>query len=108
MLPAFYWSRVKMKKTTSQCARRFARQLAVAGFEILNVVLLNQILVSFGDAEKKRKVIAGVQEEGTCWAGGAKWHGRDAMRISVSSWATEESEVGRSVAAFMRVANEIG
>jgi glutamate/tyrosine decarboxylase-like PLP-dependent enzyme len=86
------------------CARRFAEGLAAAGFEVLNDVLLNQVLVSFGDPDVTQRVIAGVVEDGTCWVGGTVWQGRTAMRISVSSWATTEADVDRSVAAMVRVA----
>lgn len=83
-------------------ARRFADRLGAAGCEILNDVVLNQVLVSFGAPEETRRVIAAVQEDGTCWCGGTVWQGRTAMRISVSSWATTEAEVDRSVAAILR------
>ena len=85
-------------------AQRFARRLGAAGFEILNDVVLNQVLVSFGDAEKTKRVIQGVQDDGTCWAGVTVWQGRTAMRISVSSWATTDADVDRSVEAIIRVA----
>ncbi|MGH8285874.1 MAG: pyridoxal phosphate-dependent decarboxylase family protein, partial [Steroidobacteraceae bacterium] len=83
-------------------ARRFADRLGAAGCEILNDVVLNQVLVSFGTPEETRRVIAAVQEDGTCWCGGTVWQGRTAMRISVSSWATTEAEVDRSVAAILK------
>jgi glutamate/tyrosine decarboxylase-like PLP-dependent enzyme len=84
------------------CARRFADGLKRAGFEILNEVVLNQVLVSFGPAEVTARVIAAVQEEGTCWCGGTIWQERHAMRISVSSWMTTETDVDRSVEAIVR------
>jgi glutamate/tyrosine decarboxylase-like PLP-dependent enzyme len=87
-------------------ARRFAGGLHGAGFEVLNEVVLNQVLVSFGDAEATRRVIAALQAEGTCWCGPTQWQGRTAMRISVSSWATTEDDVERSLAAMLRVARE--
>ncbi len=86
------------------CARRFADGLRAAGHEILNEVVLNQVLVAFGDAERTRAVIAALQEDGTCWAGPTVWQGRTAMRISVSSWATTEADVDRSLEAMLRVA----
>ncbi len=85
-------------------ARRFAEKLSAAGFEILNEVVLNQVLVSFGDAEKTNRVIQGVQAEGTCWCGVTVWQGRTAMRISVCSWATTDADVDRSVEAIVRIA----
>jgi glutamate/tyrosine decarboxylase-like PLP-dependent enzyme len=85
-------------------ARRFAEGLSGAGFEILNEVALNQVLVSFGDDARTDQVVAAVQAEGTCWAGWTTWQGRRAMRISVSSWATTDEDVERSIDAIVRVA----
>ncbi len=85
-------------------ARRFADGLSAMGFEILNDVVLNQVLVSFGTPEETARVIAGVQEDGTCWCGGTVWQGRHAMRISVSSWATTDADVDRSLDAVRRAA----
>jgi glutamate/tyrosine decarboxylase-like PLP-dependent enzyme len=85
-------------------ARRFADALTAAGYEVLNEVVLNQVLVSFGDPATTQKVIAGVQGDGTCWCGGTVWQGRTAMRISVSSWATTDSDVELSIAAMLRMA----
>jgi len=87
-----------------QHATHFAELLRAAGFEILNEVVLNQVLVSFGDADFTRRVIDAVQADGTCWAGITEWQGRVAMRISVSSWATTTADVERSAAAMIRVA----
>jgi glutamate/tyrosine decarboxylase-like PLP-dependent enzyme len=83
-------------------ARRFATRLAEAGCEILNEVVLNQVLVSFGSPEATRRVVAAVQEDGTCWCGGTVWQGRTAMRISVCSWATTDADVELSVEAILR------
>jgi glutamate/tyrosine decarboxylase-like PLP-dependent enzyme len=85
-------------------ARRFAHGLGAAGYQILNEVVLNQVLVAFGDAERTRSVIAALQQEGTCWCGATVWQGRTAMRISVSSWATTDEDVERSLAAMLRAA----
>ena len=85
-------------------ARRFEDTLRQEGCDILNDVLLNQVLVSFGDAARTREVIEKVQQDGTCWCGPTEWQGRTAMRISVSSWATTEDDVDRSVAAILRAA----
>jgi glutamate/tyrosine decarboxylase-like PLP-dependent enzyme len=85
-------------------AGRFAEGLSAAGYEILNDVVLNQVLVSFGEPTVTERVIAGVQADGTCWCGGTVWQGRTAMRISVSSWATTEGDVERSLEAILRVA----
>ena len=88
-------------------ARAFAERLSAAGFEILNDVVLNQVLVSFGDADTTRRIIAAIQEEGTCWAGETVWQGKTAMRISVISWATTDEDVERSAGAMVRVAQDV-
>lgn len=88
-------------------ARRFAEVLDEAGFEILADVVLNQVLVSFGDAETTRAVISRIQEEGTCWCSGTVWQGKTAMRISVCSWATTDADVEKSLEAMLRCAGEV-
>ena len=88
-------------------ARRFAAGLRDAGCDILNDVVLNQVLVAFGDDRTTEDVIRGVQRDGTCWCGGTSWNHRAAMRISVSSWATTDDDVERSLAAILRVADDV-
>ena len=85
-------------------ARRIADQLAAAPrIAVLNEVVLNQVLVRFGnDDEVTRRVISGVQADGTCWAGGATWQGRQVMRISISNWSTTEEDIDRSASAIIR------
>jgi len=86
-------------------ARRMAERLRTAdGVEVLNDVVLNQVLVRFGDDDRTRRVIAAVQDEGTAWMGGTTWQGRAAMRISVSNWSTTESDADRTVDAILRCA----
>ncbi len=67
-------------------------------------MVLNQVLVRFGDDERTGRVIAALQADGTCWCGGTVWQGRTAMRISVSSWAPREEDVERSLEAMLRLA----
>jgi glutamate/tyrosine decarboxylase-like PLP-dependent enzyme len=87
-------------------AARFAERLAAEpGIEILNEVVLNQVLVRFDDDDARtRETIARIQQEGTLWAGGTVWQGRAAMRLSVSNWSTDASDVEDSVAAIVRCA----
>jgi glutamate/tyrosine decarboxylase-like PLP-dependent enzyme len=92
---------------TCSHARRFAEGLRAAGFEILNDVVINQVLVSFGTPEETLGVVRRIQEEGTCWCGSTIWQGRTAMRISVSSWVTSEADVEMSLAAMMRAAGAV-
>ncbi len=88
-------------------AQRFAEGLRRAGYAVLNDVILNQVLVSFGDDQSTRRVIEGIQSEGTCWCGGTRWHGQAAMRISVSCWASTEDDIERSLAAVLRTAKSL-
>jgi glutamate/tyrosine decarboxylase-like PLP-dependent enzyme len=88
-------------------AARFADGLRTAGCSILNDVVLNQVLVSFGDAVTTKRVISDVQKEGTCWCGGTEWHGQAAMRISVSGWATTEQDIDQSAEAVSRLASSV-
>jgi glutamate/tyrosine decarboxylase-like PLP-dependent enzyme len=85
-------------------AERFAVGLRRAGQSILNDVVLNQVLVTFGDSEVTRRVIEDVQADGCCWCGATQWQGQTAMRISVSNWATTETDVDRSLETIVRIA----
>ncbi len=91
---------------TCSHARRFAAGLRAAGFQVLNDVVINQVLVSFGSVERTLRTVARLQQEGTCWCGSTVWQGHTAMRISVSSWATTEEDVDRSLEAMLKVAAE--
>ena len=88
-------------------AAQFADGLRAGGYTVHNDVVLNQVLVSFGDAETTKRVIAALQEDGTCWCGGRLWQGHEVMRISVSSWVTTEEDVARSLATMLRIAAEV-
>lgn len=85
-------------------AQRFADGLEAGGAVVVNDVVLNQVLVSFGSDARTDKVIEGVQRDGTCWLGGTTWRGRRLMRVSVSNWSTTEADLDQSVAAILRVA----
>ncbi len=91
-------------------ARRMAERLrAVPGVAVLNDVVLNQVLVRFGDSdERTRSVVSGVQKEGTCWLSGTTWRGKAAMRISVVGASTTGEDADRSVDAILRVARATG
>jgi threonine aldolase len=88
-------------------ARRMAAGLAAGGVEILNEVVLNQVVAAFGSDERTQAVISAVQAGGECWAGGSHWRGRQAMRISVSSWATTDDDIERSIAAILKANDEV-
>lgn len=90
-------------------AVRMAERLGeVEGVDILNDVVLNQVLVRFGEGDDDAansvvtdRVIARVQQEGTCWLGGTQWGGVSAMRVSVSAWDTAAEDIDRSADAIL-------
>lgn len=92
---------VELVERCCRHAERFAAGLRAAGFEIMNEVVLNQVVVACGDAETTDRVVARIQRDGVCWCGGTTWQGRRAIRISVSSWATTERDVDLSIAAIV-------
>jgi glutamate/tyrosine decarboxylase-like PLP-dependent enzyme len=103
-----------LAELVERCCRlalRMAERLARGpGVQILNEVVLNQVLVRFlpseeGDADAfTSEVIRRVQEDGTCWLSGTTWHGRRAMRISVSNWSTTEADIDASAVSILRCA----
>jgi glutamate/tyrosine decarboxylase-like PLP-dependent enzyme len=97
----------EMVERNCRQARRFADALRAAGHQVLNEVVLNQVLVSFGTPEQTRRTIAAIQEDGTCWCGGTVWKNQTAMRISVSNWSTTDADVDQSIAAILRVAQQV-
>jgi len=99
-----------MVERCCRLATRMAARLAQHdSVRILNEVVLNQVLVQFtppgsDDAAAARltdAVVARVQDEGTCWAGGTTWHGQAAMRLSISNWSTTTEDIDRSAAAIL-------
>jgi glutamate/tyrosine decarboxylase-like PLP-dependent enzyme len=82
-------------------ATRFADGISrVSGCTVLNDVVLNQVLFRFEDDATTLAVLEAVQRSGEAWMGGTMWDGRAAIRISVSSWRTTESDIDRTLAAF--------
>jgi glutamate/tyrosine decarboxylase-like PLP-dependent enzyme len=89
-------------------ARRFAKLLAAEpGIRVLNDVVLNQLIVNFGSddaAQRKTQteaVIARVQQDGVCYAGGAQWRDDWVLRLSVISAPTTEADIDMSAAAII-------
>jgi glutamate/tyrosine decarboxylase-like PLP-dependent enzyme len=99
----------EMVERCCACARRFADTLgADPDVEVLNDVVLNQVLVRFGDDDATTDaVLAAVQDDGTCWMGPTTWRGQPAMRISVSNWATTYDDVDRSCEAILRARDRV-
>jgi glutamate/tyrosine decarboxylase-like PLP-dependent enzyme len=94
-------------------ARRFADRLRQEpAIQILNEIVLNQVLVRVvppgGDADAAtQQALRLVQEERVCWLGGSRWHGMDAMRISVSNWSTTEEDIDRSADSIIRAVRTV-
>ncbi|MGH7679373.1 MAG: pyridoxal phosphate-dependent decarboxylase family protein, partial [Gemmatimonadaceae bacterium] len=97
----------EMVERHCRLARRFAEGLSAAGFEILNDVVLNQVLVSFGDPDATRRMIHAIQDDGTMWAGETTWQGRTAMRLSVIGWSTTDEDVEKCLEAIGRIAARV-
>ena len=82
-------------------ARQFADELSEQGFQVINDVVFNQVLVACDSPELTMRTMELIQAGGECWCGASQWQGGMVIRISVCSWATTEEDVQRSVAAFV-------
>ena len=78
-------------------ARQFAEGLTKAGYRVSNEVVLNQVVFACEDDQATRECLGRIQGSGVTWLGPTHWKGQYAMRISVSSWATSEEDVQRSL-----------
>ena len=82
-------------------AVQFGREISLKpGFAVLNDVVFNQVLVACETDALTQTTLRRVQELRECWAGGSTWFGRQVIRVSVSSWATTEQDISRSVDSF--------
>jgi len=89
-------------------AKLFARQIKAEGFQVLNDVVFNQVLVACDTPEQTTAVLKNLQKSGECWCGGAKWHDTQVIRVSVCSWATTEDDITRTVSAFRKAREDAG
>jgi glutamate/tyrosine decarboxylase-like PLP-dependent enzyme len=87
--------------------KQFENEFKAAGFEIMNDVVFNQVMIKCETDELTQKTLAKVQASKECWAGGSVWNSKKVIRISVCSWATTSKDVTRSVAAFVKARSEI-
>ncbi len=92
------------------CARAvdLAEGLRAAGFEVLNDVVLNQVVARIGTPEEHARIVQRAVESGECWFGLTTWRGRSAIRLSVSSWKTDENDVRRTLAAIREATLTVG
>ncbi len=97
-------------------AARMAERLAAGGATIANDVVLNQVLVGFGDVSltdgepenRTDAIVAEVQRDGTCWLGATTWHDQRLIRVSVSNATTTEADIDRSADAILAAAARVG
>jgi glutamate/tyrosine decarboxylase-like PLP-dependent enzyme len=85
-------------------AKWLSGKLRDAGLEVLNEVVLNQVVVSFGDGPRTKSAVERLQQAGECWCGGTRWRGREAMRVSISAWATTQADMQRTLRAILAAA----
>jgi len=97
---------ISLIQRNCRLASIFAEKLRNAGIQILNDVVLNQVLVSFGSPDTTRRIIKKIQNDGTCWCGGTTWQNQTAMRISISSWRTTEADIDICARAIIRIVND--
>ncbi len=83
-------------------AKQLEQGLKEIGFEIINDVVFNQVLVATDNDETTKQIITYVQQSGECWLGGTTWQGKAAIRISVCSWMTTEKDIERTIALFKK------
>lgn len=89
-----------------QRAIQFADELKGSGFQILNDVVFNQVLVMCDSDDITSKTLELIQESRECWCGAAQWNDRKVIRISICSWATTSEDISRSVKAFLKAYSE--
>ncbi|MGH3506078.1 MAG: pyridoxal phosphate-dependent decarboxylase family protein [Nocardioidaceae bacterium] len=88
------------------CARatRLAAGLSqIPGLELLNDVVFTQVMIAARDDETTAELGRRILTEGTAVLTPATWRGRAVQRCSVSSWATTEADVDRTVDAVRRM-----
>ncbi len=81
---------------------------AIEGVEVLNQVAFTQVCFAVGDDERTIAVMNQLLAEGVTWMSGSRWAGRQVIRVSVSNWSTDESDVELSVAAVRRAVEATG
>ncbi|MRR29392.1 aspartate aminotransferase family protein, partial [bacterium] len=83
-------------------AVQFSEEIKAEGFNVLNEVTFNQVLVTCDSDEETMATLRNLQRSGECWCGSGKWHNTPVIRVSVCSWATTEEDISRTVRAFVK------
>jgi glutamate/tyrosine decarboxylase-like PLP-dependent enzyme len=89
------------------CAKQFGDGFRQAGYNVMNDVVLNQVVVDFGSDRINLAIIDAVQKQGSCWAGQTIWKAKTAMRISVCNWQTNSKDVEESLSIILGIANKL-
>ncbi|MCE9524166.1 MAG: aspartate aminotransferase family protein [Alphaproteobacteria bacterium] len=84
-------------------ARLLAQGLREAGYNVLNRVVLNQVLVRGDDDAQTIAIREAAQASGELWFGATVWEGRPAFRLSVSSWRTRDDDIADAIALMARL-----
>jgi glutamate/tyrosine decarboxylase-like PLP-dependent enzyme len=82
-------------------AQQFAELMQAEGFQVLNDVVFNQVLIACETPDETAATLANLQRSGECWCGAGKWHETPLIRVSVCSWSTTAADIDRTVAAFV-------
>ena len=97
----------ELVQRASSCAVTIADRLRAAGFDVVNDVVLNQVLVRFRDGETTAQLVTSIQTDGRIWCGATTWQGETALRISVSSWKTTTDDAERAASVIIDCAAEL-
>lgn len=94
---------VRLVEGLAANARALADGLArLPGVEVLNDVVFTQVSLAFGDDENTRRVTKHLIDGGLVWMSGSHWQDRDVLRISVSNWSTDATDVADAISAVER------
>ena len=83
-------------------AKLLEKELKKEGFSIVNDVVFNQVLVACETENQTQTCLSNLQKSGTLWLGGSKWAGKSTIRVSICSWYTSESDIMKTVDAFIK------
>ncbi len=94
----------RLVQDSSAAAQLIGEHLSAAGFDVLNDVVINQVLVRWKDPLSTERLLDAVQADGRIWCGATQWNGETAMRVSVSSWKTTLDDAERAAAVLIECA----
>lgn len=81
---------------------------APGGFEVLNRVVVNQVLVRDIDEARTDTLREAAAAIGETWFGPALWQGRRAFRLSISNWQPDTQHIDTLVALLARLRSSPG